>query len=162
MPKIEIALKLGMTANNVKNATIWGNHSSNQYTDVNLVKVKLQGKEVVVYEALKDDSWLMGEFITTMQQCGNAVIKSQNLSSAMSAAKAISDHVSDMCLGTPKGEFMATGITSDGNLYGILNDLLYSFPVVIKNKTWKFVEGFVNDFSHKKIDLKAAESKCCL
>jgi malate dehydrogenase len=26
--------------------------------------VKLQGKEVGVYEALKDDSWLKGEFIT--------------------------------------------------------------------------------------------------
>ena len=53
-----------MTSDDVKNVIIWGNHSSTQYPDVNHAKVKLQGKEVGVYEALKDDSWLKGEFIT--------------------------------------------------------------------------------------------------
>ena len=52
-----------MTSDDVKNVIIWGNHSSTQYPDVNHAKVKLQGKEVGVYEALKDDSWLKGEFI---------------------------------------------------------------------------------------------------
>ena len=60
----KIALKLGVTSDDVKNVIIWGNHSSTQYPDVNHAKVKLQGKEVGVYEALKDDSWLKGEFIT--------------------------------------------------------------------------------------------------
>ena len=33
-----------------------------------------------------------------------------------------------------------------------------SFPVVIKNKTWKFVEGLpINDFSREKMDLTAKE-----
>lgn len=53
-----------MTADDVKNVIIWGNHSSTQYPDVNHAKVKLQGKEVGVYEAIKDDNWLKGEFIT--------------------------------------------------------------------------------------------------
>ena len=60
----KIALKLGVTSDDVKNVIIWGNHSSTQYPDVNHAKVKLHGKEVGVYEALKDDSWLKGEFIT--------------------------------------------------------------------------------------------------
>lgn len=120
--------------------------------------MKLQGKEVGVYEALKDDSWLKGEFITTVQQRGAAVIKARKLSSAMSAAKAIADHVRDIWFGTPEGEFVSMGVISDGNSYGIPDDLLYSFPVVIKNKTWKFVEGLpINDFSREKMDLTAKE-----
>lgn len=156
--KAQIALKLGVTANDVKNVIIWGNHSSTQYPDVNHAKVKLQGKEVGVYEALKDDSWLKGEFVTTVQQRGAAVIKARKLSSAMSAAKAICDHVRDIWFGTPEGEFVSMGVISDGNSYGVPDDLLYSFPVVIKNKTWKFVEGLpINDFSREKMDLTAKE-----
>uniref|UniRef100_A0A8C6B7H2 Malate dehydrogenase 1 n=1 Tax=Monodon monoceros TaxID=40151 RepID=A0A8C6B7H2_MONMO len=153
-----IALKLGVISDDVKNVIIWGNHSSTQYPDVNHAKVKLQGKEVGVYEALKDDSWLKGEFITTVQQRGAAVIKARKLSSAMSAAKAICDHVRDIWFGTPEGEFVSMGIISDGNSYGIPDDLLYSFPVTIKDKTWKVVEGLpINDFSREKMDLTAKE-----
>ncbi|CAO2629957.1 Malate dehydrogenase, cytoplasmic [Lemmus lemmus] len=149
--KSQIALKLGVTADDVKNVIIWGNHSSTQYPDVNHAKVKLQGKEV-------DDSWLKGEFITTAQQRGAAVIKARKLSSAMSAAKAISDHIRDIWFGTPEGEFVSMGVISDGNSYGVPDDLLYSFPVVIKNKSWKFVEGLpINDFSREKMDLTAKE-----
>ncbi|ERE92521.1 malate dehydrogenase, cytoplasmic-like protein [Cricetulus griseus] len=156
--KSQIALKLGVTAEDVKNVIIWGNHSSTQYPDVNHAKVKLQGKEVGVYEALKDDSWLKGEFISTVQQRGAAVIKARKLSSAMSAAKAISDHIRDIWFGTPEGEFVSMGVISDGNSYGIPDDLLYSFPVVIKDKSWKFVEGLpINDFSREKMDLTAKE-----
>lgn len=156
--KAQIALKLGVTSDDVKNVIIWGNHSSTQYPDVNHAKVKLHGKEVGVYEALKDDSWLKGEFITTVQQRGAAVIKARKLSSAMSAAKAICDHVRDIWFGTPEGEFVSMGIISDGNSYGIPDDLLYSFPVTIKDKTWKVVEGLpINDFSREKMDLTAKE-----
>uniref|UniRef100_A0A8C8WA08 Malate dehydrogenase 1 n=3 Tax=Felidae TaxID=9681 RepID=A0A8C8WA08_PANLE len=156
--KAQIALKLGVTSDDVKNVIIWGNHSSTQYPDVSHAKVKLHGKEVGVYDALKDDSWLKGEFITTVQQRGAAVIKARKLSSAMSAAKAICDHVRDIWFGTPEGEFVSMGIISDGNPYGIPDDLLYSFPVTIKNKTWKVVEGLtINDFSREKMDLTAKE-----
>ncbi|XP_006863031.1 PREDICTED: malate dehydrogenase, cytoplasmic-like isoform X2 [Chrysochloris asiatica] len=154
----QIALKLGVTAKDVKNVIIWGNHSSTQYPDVNHAKVKYQGKEVAVYEALKNDSWLKGEFISTVQQRGAAVIKARKLSSAMSAAKAIGDHIRDIWFGTPEGEFVSMGVISDGNSYGVPEDLLYSFPVVIKNKTWKIVAGLpVNDFSREKMDLTAKE-----
>ncbi|CAN8203091.1 unnamed protein product [Coccothraustes coccothraustes] len=156
--KSQIALKLGVTANDVKNVIIWGNHSSTQYPDVNHAKVNVKGKEVGVYEAIKDDSWLKGDFIVTVQQRGAAVIKARKLSSAMSAAKAICDHVRDIWFGTPAGEFVSMGVISDGNSYGVPEDLLYSFPVVIKDKTWKFVEGLpINDFSREKMDLTAKE-----
>uniref|UniRef100_A0A8D1BQI5 Lactate/malate dehydrogenase C-terminal domain-containing protein n=1 Tax=Sus scrofa TaxID=9823 RepID=A0A8D1BQI5_PIG len=150
-----IALKLGVTSDDVKNVIIWGNHSSTQYPDVNHAKVKLQAKEVGVYEAVKDDSWLKGEIIMTVQQCDAVVIKARKPSSAMS--KAISDHIRDIWFGTPEGEFVSMGIISDGNSCGVPDDLLYSFPVTTKDKTWKFLEIPVNDFSLEKMDLTAKE-----
>ncbi|KAF7249306.1 Malate dehydrogenase, cytoplasmic [Varanus komodoensis] len=156
--KAQIALKLGVTAKDVKNCIIWGNHSSTQYPDVNHAKAKLQGKDIGVYEAVKNDNWLKSDFITTVQQRGAAVIKARKLSSAMSAAKAICDHMRDIWFGTPEGEFVSMGVISDGNSYGIPEDLIYSFPVVIKDKTWKLVEGLpINDFSREKMDLTAKE-----
>ncbi|KAH0621828.1 hypothetical protein JD844_023480 [Phrynosoma platyrhinos] len=156
--KAQIALKVGVTAKDVKNCIIWGNHSSTQYPDVNHAKVKVQGKDVGVYEAVKNDNWLKGDFITTVQQRGAAVIKARKLSSAMSAAKAICDHVRDIWFGTTEGEFISMGVISDGNPYGVPEDLIYSFPVVIKDKTWKLVEGLpINDFSREKMDLTAKE-----
>ncbi|XP_037670954.1 LOW QUALITY PROTEIN: malate dehydrogenase, cytoplasmic-like [Choloepus didactylus] len=155
--KSQIALKFGVTADNVKNVIIWGNHSSSQYPDVNHAKVKLQGKEVGVYEALKDDSWLKGDLITTVQQRGAAIIKARKLSSAMSAAKAICDHLRDLWFGT-QGESVSVDVMSDGNSSGIPDDMLYSFPVVIKDKTWKFVAALpINDFSREKMDLTPKE-----
>lgn len=41
-------------------------------------------------------------FPQTIQQRGAAVIKARKLSSAMSAAKAISDHMKDIWFGTPE------------------------------------------------------------
>lgn len=50
---------------------IWGNHSSTQYPDVNHGTVA--GKPI--REVVKDDAWLNGEFISTVQQRGAAIIK---------------------------------------------------------------------------------------
>ncbi|ELW49751.1 Malate dehydrogenase, cytoplasmic [Tupaia chinensis] len=83
-----IARKVGVTIDDVKGVIIWGNHSSTQYPDVHQDKVKLQGTEVGVYKALKDDSWFTGEFITPRQQHGTGVTQARKPSRAMSAAKA--------------------------------------------------------------------------
>lgn len=156
--KAQISLKLKVQCDDVKNVIIWGNHSSTQYPDATHAKVKVQGKEVGVYEAIKDDNYLKGDFISTVQQRGAAVIKARKLSSAMSAAKAICDHLRDIWFGTREGEFVSMGVISDGNSYGIPEDLVYSFPVTIKNKCWSFVEGLpINDFSREKMDLTTKE-----
>ncbi|KAG8443938.1 hypothetical protein GDO86_009217 [Hymenochirus boettgeri] len=156
--KAQIALRLNVSSDDVKNVIIWGNHSSTQYPDAAHASVNLQGKEISVFEAVKDDSWLKGDFICTVQQRGAAVIKARKLSSAMSAAKAICDHVRDIWFGTPEGQFVSMGVISDGNPYGIAKDLLYSFPVTIQNKNWKIVEGLsINDFSREKMETTAKE-----
>ena len=45
------------------------------------------------FSVSQDDAWVKGEFLKTVQVRGAAVIKARKLSSAMSAAKAICDHV---------------------------------------------------------------------
>ncbi|KAG8584111.1 hypothetical protein GDO81_008688 [Engystomops pustulosus] len=156
--KAQIALRLKVSSDEVKNVIIWGNHSSTQYADVSHAVVKQGGKDVPVSDAVKDDAWLKGGFISTVQQRGAAVIAARKLSSALSAAKAICDHTRDFWNGTPEGEWVSMGVISDGNKYGVPNDLLYSFPVTIKDKTWKIVEGLkIDDFSCGKMDVTTKE-----
>ncbi|TWW59134.1 Malate dehydrogenase, cytoplasmic [Takifugu flavidus] len=154
----QVAIRCGVSSDKVKNVIIWGNHSSTQYPDVHHAKVDLHGAEMGVYETVKDEAWLRGDFISTVQLRGAAVIKSRKLSSAMSAAKAICDHMRDIWFGTKEGEFISMGVYAAGNSYGVPEDLIYSFPVQIKNKTWKIVDGLpINDFSRAKMDATAAE-----
>ncbi|XP_070833554.1 malate dehydrogenase 1Ab, NAD (soluble) [Chaetodon trifascialis] len=154
----QLAMRCGVPATHVRNVIIWGNHSSTQYPDVHHCLVNMSGSELACFDAVNDDAWLKGDFITTVQQRGAAVIKARKLSSAMSAAKAICDHMRDIWSGTPEGDFISMGVYSNGNSYGVPEDLIYSFPVQIKDKTWKIVEGLaINSFSKAKMEATAAE-----
>lgn len=53
----QIAERTGAAVSDVKNAIIWGNHSSTQYPDVNHAVVSVDGKEVPVRDLVKDDAW---------------------------------------------------------------------------------------------------------
>jgi malate/lactate dehydrogenase len=66
-----------------------------------------------------------------IQQRGAAVIAARKLSSAMSAAKAICDHLRDWLVGTPEGEIVSMAVPSDGS-YGIQEGVIFSFPVTCK------------------------------
>lgn len=81
----------------------------------------MQGEEVDIYEALKDDSWIRGEFITTVQRHSTAVTKCKKLHSAVSATQ-------------------SSGVISNGNSYGVTDVSLYSLPITIKNKTGKMLK----------------------
>ncbi|XP_028301337.1 malate dehydrogenase, cytoplasmic-like isoform X2 [Gouania willdenowi] len=154
----QVAMHCGVSSDKVKNVIIWGNHYSTQYPDVHHAIVNTHGCELGAYKAVKNDAWLHGDFILTVQQRGAAVIKARKLSSAMSAANAVCDHIKDIWFGTKEGEFISMGVYAAGNSYGIPEDLIYSFPVQIKNKRWKVVDGMsTNDFSRAKMNATAAE-----
>lgn len=57
-------MRCGVPATHVKNVIIWGNHSSTQYPDVHHCLVNMSGSELACFDAVKDDAWLKGEFIT--------------------------------------------------------------------------------------------------
>lgn len=61
------------------------------------------------------------------------------MSSAMSAAKAAGDHMRDWWFGTKPGEWVSMGVVSDGS-YGIPKDIVFSFPVTIKDKRYEIVQ----------------------
>jgi malate dehydrogenase len=153
----QIAKRLKLTVDSVHNTIIWGNHSSTQYPDTTHAFVLHNGAKVPVREAVKDDTWLQTEFITTVQQRGAAVIKARKLSSAASAANAIVGHMHDWVLGTSTGEYVSMGVPSDGS-YGVPEGIIYSFPVTCSGGKWKIVQGLdISDFSRKKMDETAAE-----
>ncbi|KAL5229394.1 hypothetical protein ABZP36_028170, partial [Zizania latifolia] len=153
----QISERLNVEVSDVKNAVIWGNHSSTQYPDVNHATVKTPNGDKAVRELVANDEWLNTEFISTVQQRGAAIIKARKFSSAMSAASSACDHIRDWVLGTPEGTFVSMGVYSDGS-YGVPAGLIYSFPVTCSGGEWTIVQGLpIDEFSRKKMDATAQE-----
>jgi len=155
----QVAHRLGVKTDTIKKVIIWGNHSSTQYPDLSHATVVLNGQVVSVKEAIKDDNWITGEFLKIVQTRGAAIIKARKLSSAMSAAKAICDHMKTWWFGTAADDYVSMGVISDGNHYGIPEGIIYSFPLTIgADRKINVVENLpVNDFSRSKMDLSAKE-----
>ncbi|KAH0552191.1 malate dehydrogenase, cytoplasmic [Cotesia glomerata] len=153
-----LASRLGVQVDKVKNVIIWGNHSSTQYPDATHAVADLPGKgSVKVSLAVNDNAWLNGEFLETIQKRGAAVIAARKMSSAMSAAKAAGDHMRDWWFGTKPGQWVSMGVVSDGS-YGIPKDVVFSFPVNIKDKKFEIVQGLeISDFARSKLDITAKE-----
>jgi malate dehydrogenase len=150
--KAQVAKRLKVPVDHVHNVVIWGNHSSTQYPDVTQAVVNVNGAKVSARDAVNDDAWLQGEFISTVQQRGAAVIKARKFSSAASAATAIVHHMRDWVLGTPEGEVVSMAVPSDGS-YGVPEGVIYSFPVTTAGGKYRIVQGVqLNDFSKKKLE----------
>src|SRR6476620_2520029 len=122
--KSQLARKAKVDVTAVTNLAIWGNHSSTQYPD--FYNAKINGKPAT--QVITDEAWLKGEFISTVQQRGAAVIKARGSSSAASAANAIVDSVGSIINPTAPGDWHSVCICSDGS-YGIEKGLICSFPV---------------------------------
>jgi len=147
-----LALKKGVTVEEVDGVIIWGNHSSTQYPDVR--HATIAGERAL--DALPVD-WCEGEFLTTVQKRGAAIIAARKLSSAASAAKAICDHLRDWVHGTG-GKWVSMAVASEGNKYGVPDGLFYSFPVTCADGKWTIVEGLpIDDFSRGKMQATGDE-----
>ncbi len=143
----QLAEKTGAHNTDVKNVTIWGNHSATQYPD--LYNTTVKGAPAMDQI---DQAWYEGEFIPKVQQRGAEIIKARGASSAASAASAAIDHMRDWALGTPEGEWVSMGIPSDGS-YGIEEGVIYGYPVTCKNGKYEIVQGLeINEFSREKMD----------
>jgi malate dehydrogenase len=151
----QIAKKVGASVASVKNLAIWGNHSTTQFPD--FFNATVDGKPV---EAVVDgQAWLEGDFLTTVQKRGAAVIAARGASSAASAANAAIDTVVGLTTPTPDDDCVSVAVTSDGNHYAIPAGLTFGFPVQADgNGSWKVKEGFVQgDFAKEKIKITTEE-----
>jgi malate dehydrogenase len=153
--KSQLARKAGADVTQVANVTIWGNHSSTQYPD--FYNARIQGRPAT--EVIKDEAWLKGEFISTVQQRGAAIIKARGASSAGSAANAIVDSVSSIINPTPAGEWHSVCVCSDG-IYGIEKGLISSFPIRSTGRKLEIVQSLpIHEFGRTKIDATVYELK---
>ena len=153
--KSQLALKAGVDVTAVTNLTIWGNHSATQYPD--FYNAKIGGRPAP--EVITDQTWLQGEFISTVQQRGAAIIKARGASSAASAANAVVDTVSSLINPTAAGDWHSVALCSDGS-YGVEKGLIASFPVRNIAQRLEVVQGVpVNEFSRGKIDASVNELK---
>jgi len=145
--------KSGKPTRAVKNAIIWGNHSSTQYPDVNHATIDGEPARKVI----GDDAYLDGEFVDAVRRRGAEIIEARQLSSALSAASSVCDHMYDWLNGTKEGEWTSMGVISDGS-YGIPEGLVYSFPVTCTGGKWQIVQGLsIDERSRKLMDETAKE-----
>jgi malate dehydrogenase len=153
--KAQLAKKAGVDITAVSNVAIWGNHSATQYPD--FYNARIGGKPAT--SVITDEAWLKGEFISTVQQRGAAIIKARGLSSAASAANAVLDSVRSIITPTAAGDWHSVCVCSDGS-YGVEKNLICSFPVRSNGQKLEIVQGVpVNDFSRAKIDATVNELK---
>ncbi|WP_289047286.1 malate dehydrogenase [uncultured Psychrobacter sp.] len=149
----QLAEKTDSTVNDIKNMTIWGNHSSTQYPD--LTSATVNGKPAL---DLVDRDWYENTYIPEVQQRGAAIIKARGASSAASAANAAIAHVRTWALGTDENDWVSMGVYSNGE-YGIAEGLIYSFPVTCANGDWSIVEGVDVSSGFSKEKMAATEQE---
>ena len=152
--KAQLSAKIGVGVSDIKNLTIWGNHSTTQYPD--LSQTMAGGKPVL---DLVERTWYENEYIGRVAKRGAEIIDARGASSAASAANAALEHVRDWALGTQEGDWTSMGVPSDGS-YGIEEGLMYSFPVTCAGGQYSIVQDLpVSKFSRDKMDATATELK---
>jgi malate dehydrogenase len=151
--KSQLAKKAGVDVTAVTRMAIWGNHSSTQYPDFENAKINSQPASQVI----SDHDWLKGEFISSVQQRGAAIIKARGASSAASAANAVIDSVRSIVEPTAADDWHSVCLCSDGS-YGVEKGLISSFPVRSNGQKLEMVAGLpVSPFSRSKIDATVRE-----
>ncbi len=154
--KSQLAAKAGVPVAEVTNLAVWGNHSPTMVPDFD--NARIGGRPVT--EVIPDRSWLEGEFLTTVQQRGKAIIDARGASSAASAASALVDHVRNWTGGEPtaEGDWVSMAVPSDGS-YGVPEGLISGFPVTTDGAgTYEIVQGLgLSEFAQGKLEATVAE-----
>ncbi len=151
--KAQIAKRAGVRVADVRNVSVWGNHSATQYPDVAHAKIGARPAA----EAIGDRAWVENTFISTVQKRGAAIIEARGASSAASAANAAIEHVHDWALGTPEDDWVSMGVAADGS-YGIPEGIVAGHPCTCSGGEWSIVQGLdIDELSRSRIDASVAE-----
>lgn len=152
--KAQIAKKAGVTSAKVSNVGIWGNHSATQFPSFE--QALIDGKPAT--DVIADRDWFEGDFLSTVQERGKAIIEARGKSSAASAANAALDTIRSIITPTADGNWFSAAIYSAGNPYGIDENLIYSFPLRSDGNSVSIVEGLdLSDYAVDKIKASEAE-----
>ena len=77
-----------ISASDVNNVIIWGNHSATQYPDLSHAVVTLRSHRPAPAYSILEKEYIEGDFISEIQTRGAKVIQARKRSSALSAAHA--------------------------------------------------------------------------
>lgn len=150
----QLAARAGVPVREVRNLAIWGNHSSTQFPDA--WHATIGGRPAP--EAIGDEAWLQGEFITRVQQRGAEIIRARGQSSAASAANAVVDTVRNIT--QPTGEIFSSAIAApaDGG-YGVPEGIVFGYPLRATSPGQvEIVQGIEHgEFARSKIEATTNE-----
>jgi malate dehydrogenase len=152
--KAQLAHKAAAPVGSVTNLAIWGNHSATQFPD--FANARIDGRPAT--EVITDSEWLQGDFITTVQKRGAAIIEARGSSSAASAASAAIDTVVSLRTKTAAGDCTSVAVASSGQ-YGTPEGLQFGFPVISDGQgNWSVAENFDHDdFAQERIAITTEE-----
>ena len=145
----QLAQRAGVHVRDVTDLAIWGNHSSTQFPD--FYHATVGGRPAA--EVIVDEAWLQGEFISTVQQRGAAIIAARGQSSAASAANAVIDTVRNIT--QPTGEIFSAAVPApaEGG-YDVPEGVVFGYPLrATAPGTVEIEQGIVhNAWAQAKID----------
>ena len=150
----QLAAKAGVAVDAVRDLAVWGNHSSTQFPD--FYHATVDGRPAT--EAIPDEAWLQGAFMTTIQQRGAAIITARGQSSAASAANAVIDTVRNIT--QPTGELFSAAIPAPAaNGYGVPAGIVFGYPLrATAPGRVEIEQGIVhNAWAQGKVDATLAE-----
>lgn len=136
-----LARKANVSISAVSSVVVWGNHSVLQVPD--FIHATIGGKPAL--EVIPDRKWMEEIFVPEIQKRGATVIAARGKSSAASAAHAALESMRSLIFPTQGDDFFSVSLLSDGNSYGILPGIIFSFPCrskgegrveIVKGLTW--------------------------
>ncbi len=137
----QLAKKAGVSVAEVSQIAIWGNHSATQFPD--FANSTISGKPTT--DVISDQAWLEGDFISTVQKRGAAIIEARGVSSAASAANAAIDTVVGLHTKTEAGNSVSVAVCSNGE-YGVPEGLQFGYPIIADGEGgWSVLEGLSHD-----------------
>ncbi len=142
-----LSKKANVSISSIKNLTIFGNHSSTMVSDY--FHALIDGKKAM--DIIDDPLFFQDTLFKGVQQRGAKVIEASGASSAASAANAAIDAMKDWIF--PNSEITSAAIYSNGNPYGITDDLFFSFPI----KDGDIVTWQMDPFLEKQIKITEKE-----
>jgi malate dehydrogenase len=149
-----LAARASVPVSDVTDLAIWGNHSSTQFPDAWHARIG----DRAAPDVIADQAWLEGEFISTVQQRGAAIIKARGQSSAASAANAVVDTVRNIA--RPSGNQFSAAIPAPASGgYDVPEGLIFGYPLrATEPGSVEIVQGIEHGpFARSKIEATTGE-----
>lgn len=119
-----LAKRAQIPIQSISSIPIWGNHSSTVVAD--FINAQIKGEPLT---EVFDRDFLENDFSSFVRNRGQEITaKRKGISSGASAAHAALEAMRSLIFPTSEGDFFSTACCSDGNPYGIAEDLIFSFP----------------------------------